>query len=439
MEDEIRAEALGEEQGPQRMVLTLCLSVVVASVVALVWLVMTNERINNRMISGTLNVERSLGINLSPLRRLLGYDVSPSQFFDRIKAKDKKGVTLLLGGGVDANAVDDEGVSPLTHAIQAESNDIVTLLLGYGALPNVPDEEGLTPLLRAAHKNVPLIVGTLIRFGANPNIRDKSMMTPLMHAASQNQVQVMQALLQRRVLIDARDDAGRTALLHAAKSGFSPPLRLLVDHGADLNTQDENGFTALIYAVENHDQEMIRILLARGARADLKNNEGKTALDYASSKERKLLAKAVVVIGDRKKQDDALISLMENMGKELAGGSGGSGASAESSAKVQKGYSGSSLPKRTRLRVQGRPEGTWRYSSRGIRLDYIKAEVRNVGTVPAKSVSVTAIIPGGERISLRGPSTLEPNEEALYDAKPGKRVSEEGKIRAKASCSNCWR
>ena len=92
----------------------------------------------------------------------------------------------------------------------------------------------------------------------------------------------------------------------------------------------------------------------------------------------------------------------------------------------------------TKLRIVGKPEGEWHYG-RQLRLRYISANVKNVGRVTAERVSVVIKIPGGERVELNGPESLEPNEKRLFSAKTNKVIIKEGKLKGKASCYNCRR
>lgn len=55
-------------------------------------------------------------------------------------------VALLMGRGADANAVDDEGSTPLHFAVASAKNiELVRLLLQHGA-DNINDNSGFTPL-----------------------------------------------------------------------------------------------------------------------------------------------------------------------------------------------------------------------------------------------------------------------------------------------------
>lgn len=96
------------------------------------------------------------------------------------------------------------------------------------------------------------------------------------------------------------------------------------------------------------------------------------------------------------------------------------------------------IVRRTRLRVDGKAMGRWKQTAK-LKLEEITAYVRNSGDVTAKEVKVIAVIPGGKKIVLTGPSTLEPGQKELFSATPGEVVTRAGEIVVNPTCSNCWK
>ncbi|XP_075237753.1 uncharacterized protein LOC142333982 [Lycorma delicatula] len=98
---------------------------------------------------------------------------------------------LYSGANVDnVNATDNKGYSPLIYAIKYECDiDIIIKLIEQGADVNVIDNNGLTPLKHALHSHMfKEIIQTLIdncvdiHKGADVNICDSKGLTPIMYA-----------------------------------------------------------------------------------------------------------------------------------------------------------------------------------------------------------------------------------------------------------------
>jgi len=161
-------------------------------------------------------------------------------------------VRELLEKGIDPNARDAHGETPLHIAASEGHVDMVKLLLEHGANPNVRDEVGWTPLHWAASKGHVDVVELLLKHGANPNAQSKSGETPLHIAASMGRVDV---------------------------------ARLLLEHGANPNAQDKDGYTPLHDAASEGRVDVVRFLLERGADPTVKNRGGKTPLDLARERD----------------------------------------------------------------------------------------------------------------------------------------------------------
>jgi hypothetical protein len=84
----------------------------------------------------------------------------------------------------------------------------------------------------------------------------------------------------------------------------------------------------------------------------------------------------------------------------------------------------------------GAPKGTFEYG-RLIYLNAVEVSVRNVGTVTASGIQVTATLPNGEKQQLSGPTELEKNRTAVYRASTSIAIVNAREIEASITCSNC--
>ena|GEM_PF-3092051 len=217
-----------------------------------------------------------------------------------LKNPDTEVLRALLKKVLDVNAVDSQGIAPLTRAAQSNSNaEILLILMENGANVNITDKDGRTPLMQAAgHNSNPEILRVLLEKGANVNSVDQYGNTPLMRAAGHNSnLEILRLLLDNGANVNTTDKDGRTPLMQAAGHNPNPEiLRALLEKGASVNVADVNGWTPLMWAAgrnliphisEEFDSinaanpEVLQILLDYGADVTHKNNKGKNALDFA--------------------------------------------------------------------------------------------------------------------------------------------------------------
>jgi ankyrin repeat protein len=132
----------------------------------------------------------------------------------------------------------------------------VRLLLDGGANIEARDEEGSTPLMQAAAFGQTETFKFLVERGAKINVRDKRGMSPLTAAAC--------------------------ACAIATMNSTFDIVRLLLEKGANVNAYDHDGRTALMMAAGSPDgAPSVSLLLSYGANAMVKDNKGRTALDFA--------------------------------------------------------------------------------------------------------------------------------------------------------------
>ena len=119
-----------------------------------------------------------------------------------VHAGDLKMVRVLLDYGLNVNALDDLGSTPLNFALEYRSEVIdprfVRLLLDHGADPNVPGWRGITQLHRASQSGRIEITRLLVEYGASVEVRDKEGRTPMDVASGEQREEIIKLLLEHR-------------------------------------------------------------------------------------------------------------------------------------------------------------------------------------------------------------------------------------------------
>jgi ankyrin repeat protein len=211
----------------------------------------------------------------------------------------------LLARGIDVNARDPGGTTPLFTAAMMGRQALVRRLLDLGADPNTGKEDGESSLSRAAAMGHVAIVRALLDAGAAPKTRGQWGRTPvldLVHDYGRNPMsntggvpECLRMLIDAGAEIDVRDNDGRRALQvaaavghedlaailraagastagvveeelrRAADEGDLARVRDLIAAGADINAPGPHGHTALMAAANKGHAEVVRALLESGA------------------------------------------------------------------------------------------------------------------------------------------------------------------------------
>ncbi|MCP4849575.1 MAG: hypothetical protein GY899_16675, partial [Verrucomicrobiaceae bacterium] len=166
-------------------------------------------------------------------------------------------VQAHLDAGVDINARDQNGSTPLHWAARYGQKQVVELLINKGADVNAKDNSGSTPLDRATQGNHADIAGLLRAQGAN---------TGTIHVVARNgYLAGVQAYLDAGVDINARDQNGSTPLHWAALEGHKEIVELLINKEADVNANDNTGNTPLDLAIRYERLSIADLLRTQGA------------------------------------------------------------------------------------------------------------------------------------------------------------------------------
>lgn len=290
-----------------------------------------------------------------------------AQLHYAIQNKSIQTINTLLTSGIDINAYDDEGRTPLYTAINSGFLSITKHLLTMGANPNLINDNGDTPLHCAAGQNKPKTLLLLLKNGANIDAPNSNGFTPLFFASEKGHYKVVKLLLEKGADVNMCDDECKLGALHiATQENHSDVVKLLIENhaninaisiggtplqiavelnregiakillenGADVNlASPEDGATPLHVAVKNNNLSIVIALLDKGANQDAIDNQGLTPLDIAKESNHidiiKFFSKQILInyikvtnvtqsFFNQNNAAKALLNVMEGKSKDLS-------------------------------------------------------------------------------------------------------------------------
>jgi ankyrin repeat protein len=194
------------------------------------------------------------------------------------KKGDLRVVKRLLASGVDANAGDANGYTPLQYAVGSGNVKLVRALLAAGADVNARAADGYTALHAAAVDREVNIVELLLASGV----------TPLMCSVGSpyGDAKVSLALIRAGADVNAADLNGEAAFWIAATSSPLEVVEEMLKKGADPNVRypRSTGNTPLHMAAMNGLKDEVELLLRYGADPTIRNANGETPADVTNPK-----------------------------------------------------------------------------------------------------------------------------------------------------------
>ncbi|MGD8961897.1 MAG: ankyrin repeat domain-containing protein [Desulfobacterales bacterium] len=195
-------------------------------------------------------------------------------------------VTGQLDQQTRAELIDRKPPSQRSFNQAIKRDDFITVkaLIAAGVDVNAKNKSGETPLHIAAVRGYQEITSVLIDKGANVNAIDGRELTPLHAAAWGGHKETVALLIANGAEVDARGDDGVTPMLVSTLSGRNDTMELLINNGANINARNRSGMTPLHAAALMGQYKAVELLVNKGADVNAKNNEGITPLQIASRK-----------------------------------------------------------------------------------------------------------------------------------------------------------
>ncbi|KAH7146273.1 hypothetical protein EDB81DRAFT_869123 [Dactylonectria macrodidyma] len=174
-------------------------------------------------------------------------------------------VRLLLDRGAYIEAMDQQRQTPLLSATENGHEAIVRLLLDRGACIEAMDQQRRTPLLLAVETGNAALVRYLFDQGAYIEAKDQDSRTPLLLAIRNKTEAMIPHFLTRRLYRCKEDWDSQLPLFNAAKKRRLAVIQYLLNQGANVEAKDVWGQTPLSVATANRDEATVKQLLNQGA------------------------------------------------------------------------------------------------------------------------------------------------------------------------------
>lgn len=203
-----------------------------------------------------------------------------------IRSGNTHAMSMLLEIGINRRE-EFEDILPLHGAIWRGHFELTKQLIEHGVNPNAHNHQGKTPLMIAIEDNRTEISKYLIDSGVNLNLRDQYGNNALILAAKTCNVKIIEALLQNNIDPNWKNINGNSPLILATENEFNKSkeanlsIELLLKYGADVNVLDKHGKTPLMISSINGDKRIAKTLINNNAEIMLRDNKGLTALEHS--------------------------------------------------------------------------------------------------------------------------------------------------------------
>ena len=197
-----------------------------------------------------------------------------SPIFQAVASGHEETVREFLEKGANVNAIDNEGWSVLHVAVFSGHIPVGVLLLDHGARINY-SVDGITPLHIAVLRQNIDFVELLLEYDADVTVCSDVDGTAYEFLQFHERGQAHDILKDLKI---ENPMATITGLRIAVCSGREARIRRLLELGADINAKDEGGMTALLWASQQDSPPIMKLLLDNGADPNVRSDWGYTPM-----------------------------------------------------------------------------------------------------------------------------------------------------------------
>ena len=207
--------------------------------------------------------------------------------FSAVHSGNIDGIILAVESGIDINAQDDRGATPLHIAAFRGEVEIAEYLLSEGADTTITNIDGLTALQTAEYVRHAMMVIVLGQASGIDSVMLPDAESTIWDAAREGNLTALEFHLSDDLDVNTRldlkeDPAFGGSALHIAIMEFANEAVLyLIERGANVNLPAANAQkgTPLHWAVKAANDDGVRMLLDAGADRTLPDANGKLPLD----------------------------------------------------------------------------------------------------------------------------------------------------------------
>ncbi len=159
------------------------------------------------------------------------------------------------------------------NAVVSGNLEMVQAMIESGIDVNASDTKGVTPLMAASFKGHEKLVQYFIDYGADLTQKSKEGLTAMDYAIQKEKYEIAR-IIKKAI----ENEQKNPRIFSIIEKGNVHHLERFIEHGFNVNMVNEEGDSPLMKAIGKADLEMAKILLSAGADMKIQNKKGEGIL-----------------------------------------------------------------------------------------------------------------------------------------------------------------